>query len=145
MENIYTGQRNIKLANNNILAKNSSLTIANLIEKNYKSISQRELIEVYCNDLNSLLKIEDLSQLIVRIFSFEDKCSELVEILSPDNNEPIFELNHFYRNLSPMILRVIMERDQDNDFSKINKDILESIRISIEEEIYFWEERLNLF
>jgi len=106
---------------------------------NYSEFTDKEIVEGYCDDLLKLLGEEDLKVMISDIFRIQNQLSDLVEEKNMDIN---LSLDDFFRQLSPLLLEVLWENaNQDLDQSKLLKKFQEAIRISLEEELYLWQDR----
>ena len=82
---------------------------------------------------------EDLKVMISGIFRIQNQLSELLE---EKNMDITLSLDDFFRQLSPLLLEVLWENaNQDVDQSKLLKKLQEAIRISLEEELYLWQDR----
>lgn len=96
----------------------------------------------YLQELNKLLRIEDVTYLIERLFAlfailkkFQDKY--------PGAGVPT--LDHFYSELSPLLLQRFWEIGQEELSEEATKDLFrDSIFIALEEEIYNWQEKTNI-
>lgn len=93
------------------------------------------LTNAFYLQLKELLAIESLDELIDGIFHLENMLAseELSGELAGEEGLPTLE--GLYRHLSPTLLRVIQE-------GGTHKGIIEGIRISIEEELYVWQDKI---
>jgi len=106
---------------------------------NYNDFTDKEIVEGYCDDLLKLLGEEDLKVMIAGIFRIQGQLSELLE---EKNMDTTLALDDFFRQLSPLLLEVLWENaNQDVDQPKLLKKFQEAIRISLEEELYLWQDR----
>ncbi len=118
------------------------------ISKNFEWSEQtpQELIRAFCQELKQLLAIEELPELIAGIFKIENDLQNLAqqEDFPTDVVEQIPSFEEFYRQLTPIILRSILENpviiEDIQQFSKLWK---EALRISLEDELYFWQNKIQ--
>ncbi|OFZ24959.1 MAG: hypothetical protein A2381_12850 [Bdellovibrionales bacterium RIFOXYB1_FULL_37_110] len=106
---------------------------------NYSEFTDKDIVEGYCDDLLKLLGEEDLRVMISGIFRIQNQLSELLEEKNMDHS---LSLDDFFRQLSPLLLEVLWETaNQEVDQSQLLKKFQEAIRISLEEELYLWQDR----
>mgnify|MGYP005637884885 CR=1 FL=1 len=147
MADIYQIQTN--RTNSNILGNGMSslfdLNIENLI-----NIDQQTITFLFCNDLKSLLETSDLRELIKKLNQLDQL---LIQYREEEVDQDLPHLDDFFRILSPLLLRSVSQTlDSISKDEKINLNTngeesllmgwLESLRISIEEEIHIWQEKL---
>jgi CRISPR/Cas system endoribonuclease Cas6 (RAMP superfamily) len=122
--------------NKNLRFKRDSemLTLKDFIENKWSISSKDEFKATFVRDLKSLLNKENLFDLIQGFFDLESLVSLALEKIE---TEEFFSFDDFYKTLSPVLMRAILEQAQQSDHSEvILSSIKESIRIAIEEQIY---------
>jgi hypothetical protein len=147
MDTVYQIEKNRR--NSQVLAK-KLISLRDLDADNSVHIDQNTIIQLFCNDLKSLLELTDLSELIKRL-------NHLDQLLGHLNDEEfdheIPNLDDFFRTLSPILLRSVsqtldsLSKENENSLQEDGEETLlmgwlESLRISIEEEIHIWQEKL---
>lgn len=103
---------------------------------NHKMVikDEAELKRVFIRDLKDILNNENIFQLISEFFEIEAQLQQAIEMLEIDKT--ILNFDEFYRNLSPILMRVLLETEaKKNDPKQILKALQEAIRISLEEEL----------
>ena len=102
-------------------------------------LSEKELVKALTNDLKNLLEIDEMEQLVHEIFKLETQISFL-----NDKGKNVPDLNIFYQNLSPVLLRSLLEVKAEGieDPSELLNLWKEAIRIAIEEEFHVWQEKI---
>lgn len=115
------------------------LTIKDFNENKWTIVDKKELQSIFLKELKSLLKKENLFDLISSFFELETQVQIAEEKLSIDKS--ICQFEEFYRNLSPVLMRSLLEIAATSNSSEVVLgSIKESIRIAIEEEIYHLED-----
>jgi hypothetical protein len=147
MNSIYQIAKN--RTNRNVLNGNlSSLKDLNC-DHNFQT-DQNQIIQLFCNDLKKLLMIEDLRELIKNLNQLDQL---LISLKEKGEYSDLPNLDDFFRILSPVLLRSVSQtldtisQDEKNNFHSNGEESLlmgwlESLRISIEEEIHIWQEKL---
>ena len=119
--------------------ENDLFTVKDFIENKWTIHQPEELKLTFIKDLKLLLKKENLFELIESFFELEHNMQLAEEKLALDSS--LINLDEFYRNLSPVLLRGLMDQsNQSNNSEIILNSIKESMRISLEEQIYSIEE-----
>lgn len=118
------------------------LTLKDILKNDqFHFISEEEVIKAFCNDLKKALSKETLKEVLHEIFSIENNLAIIETKDEIDFQLPNFD--HFYRSLSPVLLRAIWENLEGvDDRDHVLHGWLESIRIAIEEELYIWQEKI---
>ncbi len=111
------------------------VSLEDLINQQGIALTQGQIISAFCNDLKGLLQFDDINMLIQEIFAVEHRLGVINEV---EDDMELPELGDFYQNLSPILLRALLE----SDGQQIIKGWKEAIRIAIEEELYCWKEKL---
>ncbi len=119
-------------------------SLVELDEVIISQLSREEAMTLFCNDLKSLLEIDDLRLLIKKLDQLDQS---LLHYAEEGLNQELPQLGDFFKTLSPILLRSIgqtldsfsekRESHLKNDGETLLKGWLESIRISLEEEIHF--------
>ena len=121
---------------NNIFLNQEIFSFRELKEK--RIIGKHDLLNCVNFELNALLSENNLRKVINKLFAFEENLSV---ILSNEDNKDDFDnfnLSRIYNNLSPILLRLIRENIDGHMTS--NKNVLEALRIVIEQELYYLSE-----
>ncbi|MCB9061167.1 MAG: hypothetical protein H6622_06570 [Halobacteriovoraceae bacterium] len=105
------------------------------------SFSKKRITKLFINDLKKILELDLLSDItseIIELETFIDTLKDGVEELSFYPN-----LDEFFSHLSRLLLRSLYESSKtDANSEDVLHSWLESIRISIEEEIFRLQENL---
>ena len=105
--------------------------------------SYLEIVESFCVEIKRILATGDLSELIEGIFALENT----LEALASDPRYEGDELPHlgdFYQHLSPLLLRLVVESQREGgDEESILQSWPEALRVSLEEEVYLWQEKIQ--
>lgn len=114
-----------------------------LLDK-WKFINEDQIKKAYCHDLTKAIEQETIKQIIQKIFEIESNLKQLNEKIEDDENIKIPHLEEFYKNLTPVFLRSLLEMPEktSNESDEIFKGWIEALRIAVEEEIYFTKENL---
>jgi hypothetical protein len=111
-----------------------NLTIKDFIENKWSIANKSEFKEVFIREIKVLLNKENLFDLIQAFFELETNVQIAVEKLMLDEE---LSFDEFYRNLSPVLMRSLLEvAPYSNNNEMILNSIKESIRISLESEIF---------
>ena len=125
-------------------SQDESFSLSNLIHK--KSLNDKDLVLIiksFCGDLKSILKLSDLREVISSVFKLENHVFLIREKWSSDESL-LPALGDFYKALSPMLLRAIWEYNESYfKEDDLNKKLMESLRVSLEEELYYWQEQAD--
>ncbi|MBT3585248.1 MAG: hypothetical protein HN509_10085 [Halobacteriovoraceae bacterium] len=110
---------------------------------NWDEVSVSEISRVFCNDLRALLEHGEISLIIHDLFIIESQLHHLHEAY-PDKTAELPHLEDLYRGLSPVLLRSLWEHSElPEGESDVIRGWIEALRISIEEEIYLWQEKFE--
>ena len=113
---------------------NELLTLKDFVEKKFSIHSVEELKKYFAKDLKSLLQKENVFDLIEGFFDLETDLSNAYERL--DFEVSIVNFDEFYKNLSPVLMRALLESSQyPYNAAMILKSIKEALRIALEEEL----------
>ena len=97
----------------------------------------------YALELESILKNQNIESLIKELFLLENKLEKLKKVSPIDYDIPKFE--EFWKNLSKTILLSLWESlENEEESQEIIKGWYESLRISIEAELYNVQEKWGL-
>lgn len=111
-----------------------NLTIKDFIENKWSIANISELKEVFIREIKFLLNKENLFDLIQAFFELETNVQLAVEKMMIEED---LSFDEFYRNLSPVLMRSLLEVSAySNNNEMILNSIKESIRISLEAEIF---------
>ncbi len=102
------------------------------------------VVKAFCNDLRLVLSCVHVNDMIEKIFQIDLLLQNIQESNSVAESsrdglqsDQIPSLSEFYKSLSPILLRSLWENSDNSELSKV---WLESLRVAIEEELYFWQE-----
>lgn len=113
---------------------NELLSLKDFIEHKFIIHSEEDLKKIFVKDLKSVLEKENLFDLIQGFFDLETDLSNAFEIL--DFESSILNFDEFYKNLSPVLMRALLENANHPDNAPmILKSIKEALRIALEEEL----------
>lgn len=115
-----------------------NLTLKDFIEHKFTLHNAEELKRTFARELKGLLQKENLFDLITAFFELETDLAAAVDSVDFEVN---LNFDEFYKNLSPVLMRSILENSNRPDNAAfILKSIKESLRIAIEEELYQLED-----
>jgi hypothetical protein len=115
--------------------KEKNLGIKDFLDNKIVIQTEDELRKIFANDLKNILKRDNLFDLIQGFFDLEQDLSHAFDRL--DFEATIVNFDEFYKNLSPVLMRALLENAADPDnASAILKSIKEALRIAYEEELY---------
>lgn len=98
------------------------------------------IVTSFCHELKLCLDHENLKSCLEHLLNLEILLEELEELYG-DDGPHLFE---FYRHLSPGLLRVLWEScAEDVDQEELKHRWFEALRVSIEEELYVWQEKIT--
>ncbi len=97
--------------------------------------NNEELKKTFVRQLKEVLQKEDLFELISSFFELENDLSNTLDHL--DFEIDLLSFDDFYKNLSPLLMRSLLENVRNsNNAQIILKSLKESLRIALEEELY---------
>lgn len=110
------------------------LTLKDFLEHKWTLHSAEELKTTFIRELKAALKKDNIFDLINSFFELEQ---DLHQALNSVDFEISFNFDEFYKNVSPLLLRSVLENsNHPDDAHAILKSIKESLRIALEEELY---------
>jgi hypothetical protein len=114
-------------------------TLKDFLEHKWTLTSNEELKKTFARELKIVLQKENLFDLINGFFELE---SDLNLVLDQVEFEvSILNFDEFYKNLSPVLMRSLLENSQAPDNAALLlQSIKESLRIALEEELYQLED-----
>jgi hypothetical protein len=114
-------------------------SLKDFLEHKFTIQSKEELKKIFSRELKIVLLKENIFDLINSFFDLETNLHQVLDSVEFEVND--FSFDEFYKNLSPIIMRSLLENIQSQDSAtKILKSIKESIRIALEEELYQLED-----
>lgn len=120
---------------------NELLTLKDFIERKFIIQNVAELKRIFVKDLKNILQKEDLFDLIQSFFDLETDLQNACERMDSDADINLVNFDEFYKNLSPVLMRALLENASSPDNAKmILKSIKEALRIALEEELVQLEE-----
>lgn len=133
----YSSKRTVR--NLHQIDLEASLTLK---EINGDSFNRKNFLIALTNALKEILEQRDINVLIEKVFALEGDISR-IKRESPDNLI-VDDLSEFYKALSPILLRVVWETTSFvNNVDEFVDKIVESLRVSLEEELFYWQEELK--
>lgn len=106
-----------------------------IIERKFIVNEASEFKQAFINDLKNVLLKDDVFQLIESFFFLEQNLYLALEQV--DFDTPVLNFEEFYRNLSPVLMRALLENvNNSSNAEAILNSIKESIRIALEEELH---------
>lgn len=114
-------------------------TLKDFLENKFTINSKEELTKIFSRELKIVLQKENLFDLINGFFELETDIHHVLDLIEFEVKE--FNFDEFYKNLSPVLMRSLLENTQTPDNAPlILKSIKESLRIALEEELYQLED-----
>ncbi|RPJ73975.1 MAG: hypothetical protein EHM20_11370 [Alphaproteobacteria bacterium] len=114
-------------------------TLKDFLEHKFTISTKEELKKTFARELKLVLQKENLFDLINSFFELETDLHHVIDLVEFEVNN--FNFDEFYKNLSPVIMRSLLENAQNSDNApQILKSIKESLRIALEEELYQLED-----
>jgi len=121
----------------NIVDGESTLVDFLVVEKEYNQI---QIFSAFIQNLKELLIEDNALSLIEKISLLDGTLKKIQEIFQ---DEEIPHLSDFYQDLSPVLMQKYWEINQStSDKETLDLFFLHSLHISLEEEIYIWQEKL---
>ncbi len=110
-------------------------TLKDIHEKKLVIHTEEELTNVFISDLKSVLSKDNVFQIIESFFQLEHDLHQALEHF--DFEAPKLNFEEFYKNLSPVLMRALLENANDSQNAEaLLNSIKESIRIALEEELH---------
>lgn len=114
-------------------------TLKDFLENKCAINTNIELRKTFARELKNILQKENLFDLIGGFFELESDLNQVLDRVEFEVN--ILNFDEFYKNLSPVFMRSLLENSQNPDNAiLILQSIKESLRIALEEELYQLEE-----
>lgn len=114
-------------------------TLKDFLDHKFAINTKEELKKTFARDLKVVLQKDNLFDLINSFFELETDLHHVIDLVEFEVNN--FNFDEFYKNLSPVIMRSLLENAQNTDnAAQILKSIKESLRIALEEELYQLED-----
>lgn len=120
--------------------RDSELTLSDHLQNKIVISTREELDKIFLSELKRVLAKENLKDLIESFFELENNLSLVLDSVEFEFIE--FNFDEFYKNLSPLLLRSLLEHtraSQEND--QLIYSLKESLRIALEDEYYTHESR----
>ncbi len=115
------------------------LTLKDFLDHKFVIANQAELKKVFIKDLKAVLLKDNLFSLIQSFFDLETDLNLALEKLDMDST--VINFDEFYKNLSPVIMRSLLENShQAHNSQVLLHSIREALRIALEEELVQIEE-----
>lgn len=101
-------------------------------------VSENELYASYFEEIKSCLEMDDLKNLLEKIFHLENTLDKMRDHYSSD----LPDLGHFYRSISPSLLRGLWAYlYKDSGDIDLFESWRESVRVALEEELYQYQDK----
>ena len=115
---------------------NELLTLKDFIERKFQIQNVVELKRIFIKDLKVVLAKENLFDLIQSFFDLETDLNHAIDLVDSDTDINLVNFDEFYKNLSPVLMRALLENAATPDNAQIIlKSIKEALRIALEEEL----------
>lgn len=115
-----------------------NLTLKDFIEHKFTLHNEDELKKTFARELKGILQKDNIFDLINAFFELEADLAAAVDSVDFEVN---FNFDEFYKNLSPVLMRSLLENsNRPDNAASILKSIQESLRIALEEELYLLED-----
>ncbi len=135
---LYTAKANIKLHGHQVDLF-PELTLEELLDHDFVEV---KYLKALCSHFHVILDSSSLRILIEGIFHLESVLLKLKD--KNPTNEIIEDLSDFYKSLSPILLRIIWEQSSaEVDSGTLLDGLVASLRVALEEELFYWHERLK--
>jgi len=113
----------------------SKLELKEIFEKNINLQSPNDLKVLFIKELKHLLLLENIYEIINHFFETENLIHQACQKFQFSEDE--FMYDEFYKNLSPILLRSLIDQTTNlDDVDSVINILKESIRIAIEDIIY---------
>lgn len=111
------------------------ITLKDVLERKILIHNSDELTRVFINELKTILLTENVFVLIDNFFQLEHELHTALDMF--DFDLPKLNFEEFYRNLSPVLMRSLLENANNaGNAEALLNTIKESIRIALEEELH---------
>ncbi len=109
-----------------------------------RNLSLITLYDVYCEELKSVIQINDFRELIEKILKLEDELSLINDMLVNLKKEDVPNINNIYQLITPLILRTLLSFNfgHISDMKQIEKRWMESLRVAVEDEFFKYKEKI---
>ncbi len=113
------------------------------IKEDLDRYSNIDIIKAYCLKLEEILEENDLYIMIDQIFILEESISFINNDLEAEKSFDLPCVESIYKQFTPLILRSIVYAKGriENDGSVFLKELQEALRVSLEHELYYWEDK----
>lgn len=120
----------------------SLLTLKDFLDHKFIIQGSDQLKKVFIKDLKKLLEEENIFILIQHFFDLESDLNNALERLDLETN--FINFDEFYKNLSPVILRGLLENVSTSESAPgVLNSIKEALRIALEEELLKIEDEIE--
>ncbi len=113
----------------------SAFLLSDFLDHRFTLLSKEDYINAFSNELKNVLAKPKLCDLVEAFFELESHHHLAESRVGFEIKEIHFD--DFYKNVSPILLKSLIDLKKDfaeNKIEKIEQQLLESIRISIEDE-----------
>jgi hypothetical protein len=109
-------------------------TLKDILDHKWSLGSNEELKKTFARELKSILKKDNLFDLINGFFELESDLHQVQDLVEFEVS--VLNFDEFYKNLSPVLMRSLLENAQTPDNADLMlQSIKESLRIALEEEL----------
>lgn len=113
--------------------------LKDFISNNFVIHNEVELKKLFIKDLKKVLEQDNIFSLIQCFFDLETHLHLAMEKI--DFDTPFINFDEFYKNLSPVFMRALLENShQPENATALLKSLREALRIALEEELVQLEE-----
>lgn len=121
-------------------------SLKELLARSWGTVTPEQAINAFTSDLKGILEEDQITEMVKRIFALQNATSQLQQV-NVDIPELWPNLDQFFRNLSPVLLQALyhnlLANDQDEgQTNTIIHQWVSAIRVAVEEEYYFWQEKM---
>lgn len=102
------------------------------------------LIKCYINELKYILDIESLPLFVQKFINFAENWEDLISNSDFEFEDDLPSTKNYYEKLGPLMMRSILSSFSEDSHPKhIQKNWMETLRVSIEEDLYDWQDRIK--
>ncbi len=119
--------------------KEELFSLKDFISNKFVIHNEEELKKLFIKDLKHVLEKDNIFSLIQSFFDLETHLHLAIEKIDFDNT--FINFDEFYKNLSPVFMRALLENShQPENSAALLKSLREALRIALEEELVQLEE-----
>ena len=112
-----------------------------LLKRKFGELNVKNAINSYTYDLKQILECKELKYMIRMVFALAKNLNALRDLLGEEDDLP--DIAFFYKNLSPVFLSAVYQTISDDHADEdVISNLTSALKIAIEQEYYFWQEKL---